>query len=170
MELSVRARLRRRAREQGGGRHAVHARRQGRPHSGDALSGALRAAADAVGTRGSVLRHAQWRTRARGYRRHRLRCALRARAHPRTESAGHAGAAGMSTLVMRRPDDWHLHLRDGAALHAVLPFTAARFARAMVMPNLTRPLTTTEAALAYRRRVLAGLARRLKVGPVTLLS
>src|SRR5437762_2715653 len=64
----------------------------------------------------------------------------------------------MSTLVMRRPDDWHLHLRDGAALHAVLPFTAARFARALVMPNLTPPLTTTEAALAYRRRIQAVLA------------
>src|ERR1700730_2305498 len=169
MELSVRARLRRRAREQGGGRHAVHARRQGRPHSGDALSGALRAAADAVGTRGSVLRHAQWRTRARGYRRHRLRCALRARAHPRTESAGRAGAAGMSALVMRRPDDWHLHLRDGAALHAVLPFTAARFARAIVMPNLTPPVTTTAAALAYRGRILAALPPGVQFEPLMTL-
>ena len=44
----------------------------------------------------------------------------------------------MRTLRLRRPDDWHLHLRDGAALHAVLPFTGARFARAIVMPNLRR--------------------------------
>src|SRR5258707_3275622 len=72
----------------------------------------------------------------------------------------------MSTLVMRRPDDWHLHLRDGAALHAVLPFSAARFARAMVMPNLTRPLTTTEAALAYRRRILATLPSGGKFEPL----
>jgi len=63
----------------------------------------------------------------------------------------------MSTLVMRRPDDWHLHLRDGAALHAVLPFSAARFARAMVMPNLTtsahdhRGLLSPTAAASWRR-------------------
>jgi dihydroorotase len=63
----------------------------------------------------------------------------------------------MSSLVIRRPDDWHVHLRDGVALRAVLPFTAARFARAIVMPNLTPPVTTTEAALAYRQRILAAL-------------
>jgi dihydroorotase len=60
-------------------------------------------------------------------------------------------------LTLRRPDDWHLHLRDGAALRAVLPFTAARFARAIVMPNLSPPVTTTAAALAYRERILAAL-------------
>ena len=54
----------------------------------------------------------------------------------------------MSVLVLRRPDDWHLHLRDGAALAAVLPFTAARFGRAIVMPNLNPPVPTTAAALA----------------------
>src|SRR5881392_3356319 len=75
----------------------------------------------------------------------------------------------MSTLVMRRPDDWHLHLRDGAALHAVLPFTAARFARALVMPNLTPPLTTTEAALAYRRRIQAALPSGVKFEPLMTL-
>src|SRR3981081_2983641 len=146
MELSVRIRLRRRAREPGGGCPAVHARRQGRSHSGDALSCALRAAADTLGARGPVLRHAHRRTRARRYRRHRLRRALRARAHPRTESARRDGEAGMSSLVMRRPDDWHLHLRDGAALQAVLPFTAARFARAIAMPNPTPPDTPTAPA------------------------
>src|SRR5256885_327419 len=75
----------------------------------------------------------------------------------------------MSTLVMRRPDDWHLHLRDGAALHAVLPFSAARFARALVMPNLTPPLTTTEAALAYRRRIQAALPSGVKFEPLMTL-
>jgi dihydroorotase len=60
-------------------------------------------------------------------------------------------------LRLLRPDDWHLHLRDGAALRAVLPFTAARFARAIVMPNLTPPVTTTALALSYRQRILAAL-------------
>ncbi|MGH8285590.1 MAG: dihydroorotase, partial [Steroidobacteraceae bacterium] len=50
----------------------------------------------------------------------------------------------MTTLTLRRPDDWHLHLRDGEAMRSVLPFTAARFARAIVMPNLKPPVTTTE--------------------------
>ena len=59
------------------------------------------------------------------------------------------------TLTLRRPDDWHLHLRDGAALAAVLPASARQFARAVVMPNLRPPLTTTAAALAYRNRILA---------------
>ncbi|HEV8444574.1 MAG TPA: dihydroorotase [Steroidobacteraceae bacterium] len=60
-------------------------------------------------------------------------------------------------IEIRRPDDWHLHLRDGAAMAAVLPFTAARFARAIVMPNLKPPVTTTAAAQAYRQRILAAL-------------
>jgi dihydroorotase len=59
------------------------------------------------------------------------------------------------TLRIRRPDDWHLHLRDGAALAAVLPHTAAQFARAIVMPNLQPPVTTTAMARAYRDRILA---------------
>jgi dihydroorotase len=63
----------------------------------------------------------------------------------------------MTTLTLRRPDDWHLHLRDGAALAAVLPFTAARFGRAIIMPNLQPPVTTTQQALAYRERILAAL-------------
>jgi dihydroorotase len=63
----------------------------------------------------------------------------------------------VSALVIRRPDDWHLHLRDGAALAAVLPFSAARFARAIVMPNLSPPVTNTAAALAYRERILGVL-------------
>jgi dihydroorotase len=63
------------------------------------------------------------------------------------------------TLRLRRPDDWHLHLRDGETLRAVLPHTAARFARAVVMPNLSPPVTTTQAALAYRERILAALPK-----------
>ncbi|HTP38917.1 MAG TPA: dihydroorotase [Steroidobacteraceae bacterium] len=61
----------------------------------------------------------------------------------------------MNVLDLCQPDDWHLHLRDGALLRSVLPHTAARFARAIVMPNLTPPVTTTAAALAYRERILA---------------
>lgn len=64
---------------------------------------------------------------------------------------------GMQTLTLTRPDDWHLHLRDGAALRAVLPDTARQFARAIVMPNLKPPVTTTELARAYRERILAAL-------------
>ena len=61
------------------------------------------------------------------------------------------------TLTLTRPDDWHLHLRDGDALAAVLPDTARRFARAIVMPNLRPPITTVSAAGAYRQRILASL-------------
>jgi dihydroorotase len=60
-----------------------------------------------------------------------------------------------TTLSLTRPDDWHLHLRDGAALAAVLPDTARQFARAIVMPNLKPPVTTTARARAYRERILA---------------
>ena len=60
-----------------------------------------------------------------------------------------------TTLWLARPDDWHVHLRDGAALAAVVPFTAARFGRALVMPNLTPPITTTALARAYRVRIVA---------------
>ena len=70
---------------------------------------------------------------------------------------------------LRRPDDWHLHLRDGAALRAVLPFTAARFARAIVMPNLKPPVTTTAQALAYRQRILAALPAGARFEPLMTL-
>jgi dihydroorotase len=75
----------------------------------------------------------------------------------------------VSELVIRRPDDWHLHLRDGAALAAVLPFTAARFARAIVMPNLAPPITTTAAALAYRERIRAALPQGARFEPLMTL-
>jgi len=63
----------------------------------------------------------------------------------------------LNRLTLRRPDDWHLHLRDGAAMRSVLGFTAARFGRAVVMPNLRPPVTTTVQALAYRRRIVEAL-------------
>jgi|TARA_Y100001933_G_scaffold245290_1_gene275935 dihydroorotase len=61
------------------------------------------------------------------------------------------------TLVLRRPDDWHVHLRDGSMLELVADLTARQFARAIVMPNLTPPVTTVAAAAAYRERILAAL-------------
>ena len=79
-----------------------------------------------------------------------------------------AGAAPTS-LTLRRPDDWHLHLRDAAALQAVLPFSAARFVRAIVMPNLSPPVTTTAAALAYRARILAALPPGSRFEPLMTL-
>jgi dihydroorotase len=72
-------------------------------------------------------------------------------------------------IQLRRPDDWHLHLRDGAAMAAVLPFTAARFARAIVMPNLKPPVTTTEAAAQYRARILAALPAGADFTPLMTL-
>src|SRR6478672_4019052 len=63
----------------------------------------------------------------------------------------------MNKITIRRPDDWHVHLRDGAALRSVAAYTAAQFARAIVMPNLTPPLTTVDAVDAYRARIMAAL-------------
>lgn len=68
-----------------------------------------------------------------------------------------------------RPDDWHLHLRDGEVLASVLPDTARRFARAMVMPNLKSPVTTTEQARAYRERILAALPAGMSFEPLMTL-
>jgi dihydroorotase len=63
----------------------------------------------------------------------------------------------VTAITIRRPDDLHLHLRDGEPMRSVLPFTAARFARALIMPNLRPPVTTTEQALTYRKRILDAL-------------
>jgi dihydroorotase len=60
-------------------------------------------------------------------------------------------------LTITRPDDWHLHLRDGEALASVLAHTARQFGRAIVMPNLKPPVTTVEQAVAYRDRIVAAL-------------
>ena len=75
----------------------------------------------------------------------------------------------MTRLTLVRPDDWHVHLRDGAALAAVLPDTAQRFARAIVMPNLKNPITHTELALAYRARILAVLPMDVNFTPLMTL-
>ena len=75
----------------------------------------------------------------------------------------------MQRLTLTRPDDWHLHLRDGAHLRAVLPDTARRFGRAIVMPNLRPPVTTTEAALDYRRRIVEALPAGSRFEPLMTL-
>jgi dihydroorotase len=73
------------------------------------------------------------------------------------------------TLTITRPDDWHLHLRDGEVLHTLVPHTAAQFARAIVMPNLRPPVTTTEQALAYRDRILAAVPAGVAFEPLMTL-
>ena len=78
-------------------------------------------------------------------------------------------SSAFQTLTITRPDDWHLHLRDGDALKAVLPHTAAQFARAIVMPNLKPPVTTTEQAAAYRARILAALPEGMQFEPLMTL-
>ena len=75
----------------------------------------------------------------------------------------------MQTLTLIRPDDWHLHLRDGTAMAAVLPDTARRFARAIVMPNLKPPVTTVDQAIAYRKRILAAVPEGLRFEPLMAL-
>ncbi|MFV8749042.1 dihydroorotase [Nannocystaceae bacterium ST9] len=75
----------------------------------------------------------------------------------------------MDSLTLARPDDWHLHLREGEALRAVLPDTAARFARAIVMPNLKPPVTRVEQALRYRAEILAALPAGLRFDPLMTL-
>ena len=72
-------------------------------------------------------------------------------------------------LTFTRPDDWHLHLRDGDALAAVLPHSARQFARAIVMPNLRPPVTTVEEARAYRGRILAALPAGSRFEPLMTL-
>jgi len=75
----------------------------------------------------------------------------------------------VTAITLRRPDDWHLHLRDGAHMAAVLPFTAARFARALAMPNLKPPMTTTQALAEYRARILAAVPAGRRFEPVMTL-
>ena len=75
----------------------------------------------------------------------------------------------MNTLTLTRPDDWHLHLRDGDMLVAVLPDTAQRFARAIVMPNLKPPVRTVSEAAAYRDRILAALPAGMAFEPLMTL-
>jgi dihydroorotase len=72
-------------------------------------------------------------------------------------------------LTLIRPDDWHLHVRDGAALNAVVPHTAAQFARAIIMPNLKPPVTTAEQAMAYKSRILAAVPPGMAFEPLMTL-
>ena len=69
-------------------------------------------------------------------------------------------------LTIRRPDDWHLHFRDGAVMREVVPYTARQFARAIVMPNLTPPVTTTALAAAYRERIMAAVPEGVRFTPL----
>ena len=72
-------------------------------------------------------------------------------------------------LSLQTPDDWHLHIRDGAAMAAVVPYTARQFGRAIIMPNLRPPITTTAAAVAYRERILAALPEGSTFEPLMTL-
>jgi dihydroorotase len=77
--------------------------------------------------------------------------------------------AQMNSLTLRRPDDWHVHLRDGAALASVVKFTAERFGRAIVMPNLKPAVTTVASARAYRERIVAALPAGARFEPLLTL-
>ena len=72
----------------------------------------------------------------------------------------------LESLTIRRPDDWHLHFRDGATMRAVVPHTARQFARAIVMPNLAPPVTTSALAAAYRARIMDAVPRGLDFTPL----
>ena len=86
-----------------------------------------------------------------------------------TQDTPHGSAAAGRRLILIRPDDWHLHLRDGKVLASVLPHTARRFARAIVMPNLQPPVTTVEQARAYRERIQAAVPLGLRFEPLMTL-
>ena len=75
----------------------------------------------------------------------------------------------MQTLTLTRPDDWHLHVRDGAMLASVVPDTARQFARAIIMPNLKPPVATVDLALAYRDRILAAVPGGMSFRPLMTL-
>ena len=78
-------------------------------------------------------------------------------------------AAASDTLTLTRPDDWHLHVRDGAALASVVPHTAAQFGRAIIMPNLRPPVTTTAQALSYKERIAQAVPAGLAFEPLMTL-
>jgi dihydroorotase len=77
--------------------------------------------------------------------------------------------ASTTSLTLTRPDDWHLHVRDGAALQTVVPHTAAQFGRAVIMPNLKPPVTTAELALAYKSRIMAAVPQGVNFEPLMTL-
>ena len=74
-----------------------------------------------------------------------------------------------TSLIITRPDDWHLHVRDGDALRTVVPHTAAQFARAIIMPNLRPPVTTAAQAVAYRQRILSAVPQGVAFEPLMTL-
>ena len=76
------------------------------------------------------------------------------------------GTEMTTSLTIRRPDDWHLHFRDGEVMQGVVPYTARQFARAIVMPNLTSPITTTALAAEYRERILAAVPEGVRFMPL----
>ncbi|CAN0618433.1 dihydroorotase [Burkholderia multivorans] len=80
-----------------------------------------------------------------------------------------SNASPLTTLTLARPDDWHLHVRDGAMLAGVLPHTARQFGRAIIMPNLKPPVTTTAQAQAYRERILAAVPAGMTFEPLMTL-
>ncbi len=77
--------------------------------------------------------------------------------------------SGSNSITLTRPDDWHVHLRDGAVLADVVPHTARQFARAIVMPNLKPPVTTTAMAAEYRQRILAAVPEGMRFEPLMVL-
>jgi dihydroorotase len=96
--------------------------------------------------------------------------AAAARRAPRAAAmAASGGAAAVDELVIARPDDWHLHLRDGDAMRSAAPHSAAHFARAVVMPNLVPPVTTPAAAAAYRARIADALGPASAFTPLMTL-
>ena len=72
----------------------------------------------------------------------------------------------MNSITIRRPDDWHVHLRDGAILEGVARYTARQFARAIVMPNLSPPVTDAASAAAYRDRIMAAVPADMDFTPL----
>jgi dihydroorotase len=90
----------------------------------------------------------------------------RAALYPDMGITRHLRIAMSDTITLRRPDDWHVHFRDGAMLRTVLPFTARQFARAIVMPNLVPPVTTIADARAYRERIIAALPNGAQFTPL----
>ena len=86
-----------------------------------------------------------------------------------TTEASSLAPSPVSTLTLTRPDDWHLHVRDGEALLTVVPHTAAQFGRAIIMPNLRPPVTTAAQALAYKERILAAVPEGVAFEPLMTL-
>ena len=85
--------------------------------------------------------------------------------NPTSSTSTPSGPEPVQSITLTRPDDWHLHVRDGAALQAVVPHTAAQFGRAIIMPNLRPPVTTAEQALAYKARIQAAVPAGVQFEP-----